>query len=83
MPNLGVTDGEARLIAEFLVPVPAKEGAPKGFSWRVIRLLMPPSSRIRIRHLAFYFAAGFGAGVLALAAGYRLLVFGRRRRRAD
>ncbi len=80
MPNLGLTDGEARLIAEFLVPEP-KESA--SLIRRLAGLVTPSSSRIRVRHLGLYFAAGFVAGVLALAVGYGLLAFRRRRRRAD
>ena len=74
MPNLGVSDTDARLIAEYLVSeyVPteplATEGivVSQGLVYRTMVLLRIPD-RIRIRHLLFSFAGGLSAGVVGVS----------------
>ncbi len=97
MPNLGLTEGQALIIADYLLgqasgardeasPAAAEEqepNAPAGFAQVVIDRLKEflPSPAGR-RHLAYFFAGGFLLGAVSITCLYLIVRFVRSRAKA-
>ncbi len=81
MPNLGLTEDEALLLTDYLLREDASEAGSftEAVISRLREVLPSPAGR---RHLVYFFAGGFAAGSVSLAALLGLYRFVRSRRSA-
>ncbi|MCB0168900.1 MAG: PQQ-dependent sugar dehydrogenase [Anaerolineae bacterium] len=72
MPNMGLTEQEASLVADYLIK-PNQDEANQGFLTRVRKQLLPRD--LSGRHLVFSFAFGFMVAILLAAAWWLVRSF--------